>query len=64
MPEKIPDAPDIMTLPEVASIFRVDPKTVSRWIKGGKIPSVQTPGGHHRIYRDDVMRFFNGNQPH
>jgi excisionase family DNA binding protein len=40
---------------EVAAIFRVDPKTVTRWAKIGKIRSVKTPGGHRRYFRDEIM---------
>lgn len=41
---------------EVARIFRVDPKTVTRWAKNGKISSVRTPGGHRRFLRTEVDR--------
>ncbi len=34
---------------EVAALFRVDPKTVTRWAASGRIDSVQTPGGHYRF---------------
>jgi excisionase family DNA binding protein len=40
---------DLLTPGEVAFLFRVDPKTVSRWCKNNRIPSITTPGGHHRI---------------
>lgn len=39
---------------EVASVFRVDPKTVQRWARAGKIKSVKTLGGHLRIRRSWV----------
>lgn len=39
---------------EVAERFRVDPKTVTRWAKAGKLPVVRTPGGHRR-YRASVV---------
>jgi excisionase family DNA binding protein len=48
-----PDA--LLTPREVAVMFRVDPKTVTRWAKAGRITSIRTPGGHHR-YREDEMR--------
>lgn len=41
---------------EVARIFRVDPKTVTRWAKTGRISSVRTPGGHRRFLRTEVDR--------
>ena len=31
---------------EVAAMFRVDPKTVTRWAKAGKLTSIRTLGGH------------------
>jgi excisionase family DNA binding protein len=38
-----------LTPGEVADLFRVDPKTVTRWAARGRIDSIQTPGGHYRI---------------
>jgi len=38
----------------VAELFCVDPKTVTRWAKEGKLPSFRTPGGHHRFKKADV----------
>jgi excisionase family DNA binding protein len=40
---------DLLTPGEVAALFRVDAKTVSRWCEVGKIDSISTPGGHYRI---------------
>lgn len=44
----------LMTPGEVATLFRVDPKTVTRWASAGKLRSVPTPGGHRRFYREDI----------
>jgi excisionase family DNA binding protein len=44
-----PKMADLLTGPEVAAMFRVDPKTVSRWAGSNKLPSVRTPGGHLRF---------------
>jgi excisionase family DNA binding protein len=33
---------------EVARLFRVDTRTVTRWAKSGKLASVRTLGGHRR----------------
>ena len=46
---------DLMTPAEVAALFRVDPKTVTRWAKAGKITSLRTLGGHRR-YREREVR--------
>lgn len=45
----------LLTPSEVAAMFRVDPKTVTRWAKAGKIGSVRTLGGHRR-YREAEVR--------
>lgn len=39
---------------EVAALLRVDPKTVTRWVKAGKVAAIRTPGGHVRIRESDV----------
>ena len=44
------------TRAEVAGLFEGSPKTVSRWVRGGKIPSVLTPGGRHRYPVEAIMR--------
>jgi excisionase family DNA binding protein len=45
----------LLTPTEVARRFAVDPKTVTRWARLGKLPSIKTPGGHRR-YRESVVR--------
>lgn len=44
----------LLTPAEVASLFRVDPKTVTRWAAAGRLPSLRTPGGHRRFRSSDV----------
>jgi len=39
---------------EVAAIFRVDPKTVTRWANTGKLSAIRTPGGHTRFRESEV----------
>lgn len=47
--------PDRLLTPrQVAARFSVDPKTVTRWAKNGKLAVVKTPGGHRR-YRESVI---------
>jgi len=44
----------LLTPGEVAVMFRVDPKTVTRWASGGRIGSIRTPGGHRRFRESEV----------
>jgi excisionase family DNA binding protein len=44
----------LLTPSEVASLFRVDPKTVTRWAKAGKLTSIRTLGGHRRYRESEV----------
>ena len=44
----------LLTPAEVATLFRVDPKTVTRWAKAGKLRSIRTLGGHRRYWETEV----------
>ena len=44
----------LLTPSEVATLFRVDPKTVTRWAKAGKLTSIRTLGGHRRYKESEV----------
>jgi excisionase family DNA binding protein len=46
---------DLLTPAEVACIFSVDPKTVTRWAQAGKLASIRTLGGHRRFPRAAVI---------
>jgi excisionase family DNA binding protein len=46
--------PTLLRPGEVAAMFGVNSKTVARWAKEGRIRSLRTPGGHMRIYAEDV----------
>lgn len=48
--------PALMTPGEVAAVFRVNAKTVTRWARAGKLNAVRTLGGHRRFPRADVDR--------
>lgn len=50
-----PDLGKLMSPSEVAQLFNVDPKTVTRWARAGLLPVVRTPGGHRR-YREEFVR--------
>jgi excisionase family DNA binding protein len=47
---------ELLTPSEVAQMLRVNPKTVTRWAKTGKLPAIKTIGGHRRFRRSDVER--------
>ncbi len=51
--------PPLMTLAEVSYLFRVDPKTVTRWAQAGKLASVRTPGNTRRYFRAEVEAIAN-----
>jgi len=48
------DQETLLTPSEVAALFRVDPKTVTRWAKAGKLTSIRTLGGHRRYKESEV----------
>jgi excisionase family DNA binding protein len=50
----------LLTPAEVAALFRVDPKTVTRWAKAGKLSSIRTLGGHRRYRAEEVRKFLEG----
>lgn len=54
------DAEPLLTPAEVAAMFRVDPKTVTRWAKAGKLTSIRTLGGHRRYLESEVRALLEG----
>ena len=60
MAAKILDTEPLLTPAEVANMFRVDPKTVTRWAKAGKITSIRTLGGHRRYRESEVRNLLAG----
>ena len=52
---KLPEAERLLTPAEVASMFRVDPKTVTRWARDGRLTAVRTLGGHRRYLESEVL---------
>lgn len=51
---KMEESERLLTPGEVASLFRVDPKTVTRWAKSGKLSAIRTLGGHRRFRETEV----------
>ncbi|MGI8664138.1 MAG: BldC family transcriptional regulator [Acidimicrobiales bacterium] len=51
------DAPEpLLTPAEVAALFRVNPKTVTRWARAGKLTAIRTLGGHRRFRVSEIRR--------
>lgn len=46
----------LLTPAEVAALFRVNPKTVTRWARAGKITAIRTLGGHRRFRSSEIKR--------
>lgn len=48
------DEAELLTPHEVASLFGVDPKTVTRWARAGRLTAIRTLGGHRRYVGAEV----------
>lgn len=59
----MPESDRFLTPAEVADIFRVDTKTVSRWANSGRIGSIRTPGGHHRFRESEIRALLGERKP-
>lgn len=46
----------LLTPSEVAALFRVNPKTVTRWARAGKLSAIRTLGGHRRFRASEIRR--------
>lgn len=51
---------EILSTKQVAKLFKVDPKTVTRWAEEGRVPYFRTLGGHRRYYGDEVRPLLEG----
>lgn len=60
MPQREQDSEKLLTPAEVAELFRVDPKTVTRWAKAGKLNSIRTLGGHRRYRESEIRQLLDG----
>jgi len=56
MPQN-PEPEQLLTPSEVAAMFRVNPKTVTRWARAGKISAIRTLGGHRRFKASEIRKF-------
>ena len=53
---KTHETPELLTPSEVAALFRVNPKTVTRWARAGRISYIKTLGGHRRFRADEIHK--------
>ena len=60
----LPARDRLLTPSEVAQLFRVDPKTVTRWAAAGRISSIRTPGGHRRFREVEVRALLGSSGSH
>jgi excisionase family DNA binding protein len=55
----VPQNEELLTPSEVAAMFRVNPKTVTRWARSGKISAIRTLGGHRRFRASEIRKFLD-----
>ncbi|MEO6951854.1 MAG: response regulator [Polyangia bacterium] len=56
------DAERLLTSHEVGALLQVNPSSVNKWVKEGRISAFRTPGGHRRIRARDLVEFLDGHQ--
>ena len=45
---------------EVAVLLQVSRRTVAAWAAAGRLPFIETPGGHRRFRASEVARIIDG----
>jgi excisionase family DNA binding protein len=58
-PDDARESEELLTPAEVAAMFRVNPKTVTRWHRTGKLSAIRTLGGHRRFHASEVRRLLD-----
>lgn len=48
---------------EVAALFHVQPDTVAKWVRNGKLTSESARGSEHRIPNREVLRLYRASRP-
>src|SRR5210317_1118210 len=46
---------DILRTREAAAMLKVTTQTIKNYIYSGRLKAIKTPGGHHRIRRQDLQ---------
>lgn len=52
---------ELLTPGEVARLFGVNPKTITRWASAGKLSAIRTLGGHRRYRASEVYDLLEEN---
>lgn len=55
--------PPLLTRAQAAEILCVDPNTVRRWSRDGKLFAIRMPSGIHKYRREDIEAIVNGGTP-
>ena len=59
------DEVDVLLTPaEVAAMFHVAPKTVTRWANEGHVSAIRTLGGHRRFHANEVRQLLADSEQH
>jgi excisionase family DNA binding protein len=55
--KSLKELPDLLTVEEVAELFRVTPLTIKRWGKRGKLPAIRINSRGDRRYRKEAVKW-------
>jgi len=58
----MPTAAQLLTPREAARLLGISYPTIKQWILSGKLKTVQTPGGHHRIAEAALKPFLSNDK--
>jgi excisionase family DNA binding protein len=50
----------LLTTQEAAELLRVSPRTVQNWIKRGRVPFLELPGGEYRLPLAGLLESLSG----
>src|ERR1700729_557977 len=53
----MPNTSNMLTPREASRLLGVSYATIKQWILNGKLKTVQTPGGHHRVAESTLKPF-------
>lgn len=57
------EASALYRVPEAARRLSISTPTLKLWIRSGKVRSITTPGGHHRIPQGEIDRLAGNRRP-